>query len=462
MALDLDIVVLLLGRALLQAATATNATFLRRRSTFRLGGGVVDGMDATTSIGNILALLLLFLLTLLTPDLIDVEELNSDEIALKSTVTVFATADEDVGVEVSRGDVSIAAVLLVDAESTRDKLTIGEQGGKGCLRQVRSEERLALLLLLLVTTHARANLWGVVLAAGDGSQVRLDTGLLVGLDLSHLQSVELLACENVGLLEENLALRKLHELRLRLVLEVADRADRLSLHRTALAVTRLERLGARMLVHVEVAHVLSLLVVAGRSLRLRLAPVAVKVAGALSAMAAATTKDVTLRASTTISGGLRRWELEAGAATSTAAHAAHTAAAYSHALAATMTTASTHATSRGAGRGLESVSLVGRAFSAVRGRRRRCAGGSAWNGKLEATSLPLRLSRLGCLLGLRKGERVSPSVTAACRSASSASARGVVLASVLASRKAEIASIAESGRTAGGCGRRAHAHVGHC
>lgn len=300
-----------------------------------------------------------------------------------------------------------------------------------------------------------------MLTAGDGSQVGLDAGLLVGLDLSHLQSVELLAREDVGLLEENLALRKLHELRLGLVLEIAERANRLSLHGTTLAVARLERLGARMLVHVEVAHVLSLLVVAGRNLRLRLAPVAVKVARALSAMTAATTEDIALRASTTISRRLRR-ERETGPATSAATHAAHAPTTDSHALTATVATTSAHATSSGVGWSLESVSLIAGAFSAVRGGRRRSAGVGAWNRELEATSLPLRLGRFCCLFGLGKSERVSPSVTAACRSASSASARGVVLASVLASRKAEIASIAESGRAAGGCGRRTHAHVGHC
>jgi len=102
----------------------------------------------------------------------------------------------------------------------------------------------------------------------------LKTSGLIGLDLSELQSVQALGGEHVWL-HENLTLRKLDELGLLRELEVADRTDRLAVNRAALTVTRLEGLGSSMLVHLEVTHVGSMLLLDGGLL---LTPVAIKVA----------------------------------------------------------------------------------------------------------------------------------------------------------------------------------------
>jgi hypothetical protein len=94
---DLNIVVLLLGGTLAQAATSANATLAL--STLRLRRCVVDGNVASAAgIGVVFPFLLLFLLAFLAPDLVDIEELDRDQVALKSTVPVFATTNEDVSI----------------------------------------------------------------------------------------------------------------------------------------------------------------------------------------------------------------------------------------------------------------------------------------------------------------------------------------------------------------------------
>ena len=94
------------------------------------------------------------------------------------------------------------------------------------------------------------------------------------MQLRKLQSIELLTTEKVWLLDQNLSLRKLHKLRLSILLEVLDRADRLIVDRLTLSVTRLEWLGSSLLVHLEITHVatLGVLIVIGIS------PVTLKVA----------------------------------------------------------------------------------------------------------------------------------------------------------------------------------------
>jgi hypothetical protein len=70
LALNLNVVVLLLSGSLAKTATAADTTLVRR---LRLSSSVVHGNATTARIGVVLALLLLFLLALLTPNLIYVE-----------------------------------------------------------------------------------------------------------------------------------------------------------------------------------------------------------------------------------------------------------------------------------------------------------------------------------------------------------------------------------------------------
>ena len=124
--LNLNIIILLLRRALLQAATSAKTAFLGSRGALWLRSSVIDSMDAaTTLVGDILAFLLLLFLTLLSPNLIDVKKLNGNQIAFQSAVAVFAPADEDIGIEIGCCDVRITAILFVDTEDTRDQLAVG-------------------------------------------------------------------------------------------------------------------------------------------------------------------------------------------------------------------------------------------------------------------------------------------------------------------------------------------------
>jgi len=71
--------------------------------------------------------LLLFLLLLCRPNLVNVEQLNSNDIPLESAITVLGTADVDVGVQDLRRDVRIGTVALVDTEDTNDELPSGQE-----------------------------------------------------------------------------------------------------------------------------------------------------------------------------------------------------------------------------------------------------------------------------------------------------------------------------------------------
>jgi hypothetical protein len=175
---DLDIIVLLLSRALAQTTATTNAAL--RGVTLVVVTRVLVALvgRSRSGISDILALLLLFLLALLAPDFINIQKLDRDEITLKSTVSVLATADEDVGIEktILSSDVGIATVLLVDTKDTRHELAIAEKGGERGLGKVRSEKGLALLLLLLASELA-------------GMLRALKTHELLAVQLSGLQSL---------------------------------------------------------------------------------------------------------------------------------------------------------------------------------------------------------------------------------------------------------------------------------
>jgi hypothetical protein len=255
-----------------------------------LGSGVIHGNATAARISVILPLFFLLLLAFLPPDLVDVEKLNSHQITFKGAVPVLASTDEDVSIQIGSSDICVASVLLVDAKNTSNQLTVTEESRKGSLRQVRSEKRLALLLLLLLHRHLRLRMLGS-LKASHALATHLSS--LKGLEMSNLQGIKLvksLSSEHL-LLEQHLALRKLHKLGLAWVLEVANRAHGL-VNRTTGTVTGLERRSVRSLVHIEVAHILGL-VVLGR-LRLRLSPVTVEVTGTGPAMAAAPALEVRL------------------------------------------------------------------------------------------------------------------------------------------------------------------------
>jgi hypothetical protein len=122
--LNLDVVILLLSGSLAKTATAADTTLVRG---FGLSSCVVHGNATTARIGVVLALLLLFLLALLTPNLIYIEQLDGDQITLKSSIPVLATTDEDISIQIGSCDISIASVLLIDAENTGNKLTVAKK-----------------------------------------------------------------------------------------------------------------------------------------------------------------------------------------------------------------------------------------------------------------------------------------------------------------------------------------------
>jgi hypothetical protein len=155
LALDLNIVVLLLGGTLAETST-TAKTSLCRVAVIVARVLVALVGRAGSSISNILALLLLFLLALLAPDLINVEKLNGDQIAFESTVAVLGTANEDISIKeaILGSNVGVATVLLVDTENTRDELAISQKSGERSLGEVGGEEGLPLLLLLLAAKRA--------------------------------------------------------------------------------------------------------------------------------------------------------------------------------------------------------------------------------------------------------------------------------------------------------------------
>jgi hypothetical protein len=127
--------------------------------------------------------------------------------------------------------------------------------------------------LLLLHSH----LWRGVLAGSKASHpLAAHLRSLEGLEMSYLQRIETWGTKHL-LRDEDLALGKLHQLRLALVLEIAKRTDRL-VDRATGAVTGLEWRGIGTLVQIEVAHVLSLVVLRRLLLVVRLPPVAFEVA----------------------------------------------------------------------------------------------------------------------------------------------------------------------------------------
>jgi hypothetical protein len=241
------------------------------------------------------------------------------------------------------------------------------------------------LLLLLLHTHLGLS----VLADAKASEVTTTHLLrLERLEVSNLQRVK--ALSQHLLWEKDLSLGKLDKLRLALVLEVTKRADRL-VDRAARTVSGLERSGVSGLVHVEVAHTLSLVVCRLRlRLRviLRLSPVTLKVSRRTSAMSLATTALEIGLATLVVWGswlGRDLRERESGSATSSTSAATSD----SHALATTVGTATATA----------SRSLVARASSAGTGVTVGAAAGRG-QGELEARSLSLLLGQFGCLFSI--------------------------------------------------------------
>ena len=207
--------------------------------------------------------------------------------------------------------------------------------------------------------------------------------------MSDLHGVQRLA-EHL-LLQEKLGLVAHLHLRLAAVLEVAESANGL-VDRSTSAVARLERSGIGGLVHVEVAHVLGLVVLRRLLLGvvLGLSPVALEVARLAPAMAlAATALEVRLLTVVLVGRVLAgSWEREGRPTTASTS----TAASYSHALTAAVTTSSTTGGS----------SVVGSAVSTGTGITVGAALSRARNGELEARSLSLRFGLFGGLL--RVGE----------------------------------------------------------
>ena len=71
--------------------------------------------------------LFLFLLFLRRPNFIDIEQLNSNNITLESTITVLRTTNVDVSVQDFRGDVCIRTVAFIDTKDTDDELPGGQE-----------------------------------------------------------------------------------------------------------------------------------------------------------------------------------------------------------------------------------------------------------------------------------------------------------------------------------------------
>ena len=75
MAFNFNIVVLLLCGPLAETATSADATL---RAGLRLSGGIVNGNTTAAGVCIVLALLLLFLFTLLSPDFVNIQKFDSD------------------------------------------------------------------------------------------------------------------------------------------------------------------------------------------------------------------------------------------------------------------------------------------------------------------------------------------------------------------------------------------------
>ena len=275
--------------------------------------------------------------------------------------------------------------------------------------------------------------------------------LLKGLQMGNLQSVQTLVTEHLRL-KKNLSLRELEKRVLTRVLKVANGTDGL-VHRLAGTVARLERRSVCSLVHVEVAHVLGL---AFLSLLpdIGLPPVAFEVARRASTMpVTAATLNVRLASLTAmvgVIGGLMGKLGVSAASTGCAASAA----ADSHALAATMTATATPACRMLIFGGGGACMTAGTGITLM-GRRARVA--SSRQRELKPGRLALLLCELGSLLRLGKCERMTTSVARATVATTSPTRIDVLSAlgvSLLAREVAE----ARCARRWGG--RRAHSDVG--
>jgi hypothetical protein len=390
LALDFDVIVLLLSGTLSKTATSADATFTSVVVVAITADLACASSGSGARVSDVFALLLLLLLALLSPDLVNIEELDGDQISLEGTVTVFAAANEDVGIKqaILGRDIGIAPVLLVHAKNARDKLPIAKESREGRLRQVGCEKSLALLLLLLLGLLGRQ--LGSVLAGLEAGHVLTIHGRnLESLQLVQLHGVELLPSVEPG--NHHLA-GELHQLGLTRVLKGAETGDGLMAERATGAMAGLER-GSLTLAGTT-RLILALALALG-------APVAVKVAGGSASVASA-----------------------AAAARELASKAATAVCANSHALAPTVTTPTT-AESR-CGREFRCGLLsAGCAFGLVL----RLLGGarSARSRKLEAGRSALLLGNLGGLLGVGQSQGV-PSLMAASSAATapSSTAAGVL------------------------------------
>ena len=95
--------------------------------------------------GIFLLLPLLLLLVLLgVPNLVDIQQFNSDNIALESTISIFRATNVDIRLKNVCGNVCVRAILFVYPKETHDKLTSIKQWRKRSLRKVWRKERLSL------------------------------------------------------------------------------------------------------------------------------------------------------------------------------------------------------------------------------------------------------------------------------------------------------------------------------
>jgi hypothetical protein len=163
-------------------------------------------------------------------------------------------------------------------------LAVAQERGEVSLGQVRGEKRLPLLLLLLLLLSRQ--LRGRVLTGLKTETLSIQLSILLqSLELGQLERVQLLtAAEHLRGGHHHLTLRKLDELRLSGVLELANGANGL-VHRGAGTMTRLEA----------TALTETLLLILALTLVVGLTPVAVKVAGRGSGVSRLATTAVVLR-----------------------------------------------------------------------------------------------------------------------------------------------------------------------
>jgi hypothetical protein len=443
---NLNIVILLLCWALSQAAPASETTLSTAR-IISIGAVSVGGAGA--GISNVLTLLLLLLLALLCPNLVNIEKLNSDQVAFESSVTVLATANEDICVEetVLGSDISITAVLLVHSQDARDELAVSKQRWKCSLWQIRSEERLALLLLLLATALLLAT-WHI------HHRLAVHLRNLHSLKLVHLKWVKLLTLEHLLWQKSHAALWQLNELWLTIILERADGAHRLADAATS-SVTWLEA----TLLLAKLSHLLLVLWLGRRARDALVSPVALKVAGGTSAMSLATLAAKVVLAGCSALGDGLCWELEVASASHRA-----TCAANGHTLASAVSAHTTTTSDRQVTREDRWCLQLG---WLILGRADIGVGvlvlilvlvtsgtSSTWDRKLEAGGSPLLLCHLCRLLGFRNSQGMSTLMATSGRALAAATV-GLAIATAGAAKVAESLPRSSTRR------RRRRTHVAH-